>query len=58
MGQMLATIVVQGGERPCLFSQSVCDYICMGLDKTNPSIDEVPDFKVREDLKKVLYLIS
>ena len=53
VGQMLATIIVQGGERPGLFTQSVCDYISMGLDASNPDTEEVPDYTIRNDLKKV-----
>ena len=51
---MLSTIIAQGGERPCLFTQSVCDYMCMGLEASLPSLEEVPDYATKEDLKKVL----
>ncbi len=50
---MLSTIIVQGGERPCLFSKGICDYISKGLNGSNPTIEEVPDHAIRNDLKKV-----
>ena len=53
VGQILATVIVQGGERPCLFTQSVCDYICMGLNACNTEIEEIPDYIIKNDLKKV-----
>lgn len=52
---MLATMIVQGGEQPCLFTKSICDYISMGLDASNPGIEEVPDYTIRDNLKKVKY---
>ena len=57
VGQMLATMIVQGGERPCLFSQAVCDYLSKGLDGSKPTIDEVQDHAIRNDLKKVWYIL-
>ena len=50
VGQMLATMIVQGGKRPCLFV--VCDYLSKGLDGSKPTIDEVQDHAIRNDLKK------
>lgn len=58
VGQMIATIIVQGGERPCLFTQSVCDYFCMGLEASNPGIDEIPDYTIRNDLNTVKYIVN
>ena len=58
VGQMLATMIVQGGERPCFLSQSVCDYICVGLDARNPEIEEIPDYTIKNDLKKVTVVNS
>ena len=55
VGQMLATMIVQGGEQPCLFTKSICDYISMGLDASNPGIEEVPGYTIRDNLKKVKY---
>ena len=55
---MLATMIVQGGERPCLLSQSVCDYVCMGLNASNPKIEEIPDYTIKNDLKKVTVINS
>lgn len=50
---MLATTIVQGGEPPCLFSQAICDYICFGFDESCPTIEEIPDAVVKNDLAKV-----
>ena len=56
VGQMLATMIVQGGERPCLFSQAVCSYLSKCLDGSKPTIDEVQDHAIRNDLRKVWYI--
>jgi hypothetical protein len=56
VGRMLATMVVQGGEFPRLFSTSICQYIQSGFDKSFPAIDEVPDKNVRDSLNKVQYV--
>ena len=43
-------MVVQGGEIPRLFSDSICQYIQSGFDNSFPTIDEVPDKNVRDSL--------
>ncbi len=53
VGRMLATMVVQGGEIPRLFSASICQYIQCGFDNCFPTIDEVPDKTVRDSLNRV-----
>jgi hypothetical protein len=53
VGKMLATMIVQGGELPCIFSPSLCQYIQGGIDNAFPEIDEVADIIVRKSLKKV-----
>ena len=53
IGQMLATIVIQGGEHPRIFSPAICDYIAKGFDFCLPVIEDVPDPVVRDSLKKV-----
>ena len=50
---MLATMIVQGGELPRIFSPSLCQYIQSGFDNAFPEIDEVPDVIVRTSLNKV-----
>ena len=52
VGLMLATIIVQGGKRPCLFSPAVCGCLSKGLDGSKPTIDEVQDHAIRNDLKR------
>ena len=50
---MLATMIVQGGELPRIFSPSLCQYIQGGIDNAFPEIDKVADIIVRKSLKKV-----
>jgi hypothetical protein len=57
LGQMLATMIIQGGQHPRIFSPSICDYIAHGLDKCKPSIEEIYDGTVRNSLKMVPYFI-
>ena len=47
VGQMLAVIIVQGGEAPRIFSPAVCSYISKGSEAFKPDIDEIPDPVVR-----------
>ena len=51
--RMLATAIVQGGEPPRLFSQAICNYICNGFDQTQPTIEEISDATIKNDLHKV-----
>ncbi|XP_046841133.1 uncharacterized protein LOC124435235 [Xenia sp. Carnegie-2017] len=50
---MLATLVVQGGELPRIFSKSVCQYIEAGFGSCTPDIDELPDKNIRDSLLKL-----
>ena len=54
VGKMLATMIVQGGELPRIFSPSMCQYIQRGFDSANPGIDEVPDGNIQKSLKQVI----
>ena len=54
VGLMLSTIIMQGGEPPRIFSPTVCQYISGGLEKCNPTIEEVPNLAVRSSLLKVI----
>ena len=53
VGNMLATLIVQGGEFPRIFSNSVCQYIEADFDGCRPTIEEVPAKNVRDSLFKV-----
>ncbi|XP_028405741.1 uncharacterized protein LOC114528309 [Dendronephthya gigantea] len=53
VGRMLATMIVQGGELPRIFSPSLCQYIQGGFDNASPNIDEVPDATVQKSLKQL-----
>lgn len=53
IGQMLATIIIQGGEHPRIFSPAICSYIAKGLEFCQTGVEEVPDPVVRNSLKEV-----
>lgn len=53
VGKMLATMIVQGGELPRIFSPSICQYIQGGFDNVFPEIEEVPAVIVQKSLKQV-----
>lgn len=57
IGQMLATIIVQGGEYPRVFSPAICNYIAKGLDIHQHEIDieEIPDPVIKKSLKEVVH---
>ena len=54
IGEMFATIIIQGGEHPHIFTPSICNYIAKGLEFCQPHIEEVPDAVVRASFKKVV----
>lgn len=54
IGQMMSTIIVQGGEPPALLSPHVVDYLMTGeMFQVNVTPDDVADVELREALKKV-----
>ncbi|XP_029015587.1 G2/M phase-specific E3 ubiquitin-protein ligase-like isoform X2 [Betta splendens] len=53
IGQMMATIIVQGGESPALLSPLVVGYLLTGHFQFNVTPDDVADMELREALKKV-----
>lgn len=54
IGQMMSTIIVQGGEPPAFLSPLVVDYILTGhMFDIRASPDDVADIELREALKKV-----
>lgn len=53
VGRMLATIIVQGGESPAMFTKSVVDYIVTGdLHKVTCTIDDIPDAEIRTTVQQ------
>ncbi len=58
IGVMLATLIVQGGELPHIFSNYVCQYIEAGFDGCRPAIEEVPEKNVRDFLSKVCHCLT
>ena len=59
LGELLSASVTQGGSGVHLFNPSVYNYIC-GIDAADikPSIEEIPDFEVRELLDQVCMIVS
>ncbi|MGH0134563.1 UNVERIFIED_CONTAM: hypothetical protein FKN15_023307 [Acipenser sinensis] len=56
IGQMMSTILVQGGEPHAFLARCVVDYILTGdVMKVCVNTDYIPDTLLRESLKKVLY---
>ncbi|KAK0138681.1 G2/M phase-specific E3 ubiquitin-protein ligase [Merluccius polli] len=54
IGQMMSTIIVQGGEPPALLSPLVVDYLLTGsIFQLKVTPDDVADMVLREALKKV-----
>ncbi|KAL0969895.1 hypothetical protein UPYG_G00234150 [Umbra pygmaea] len=54
VGQMMSTIIVQGGEPPVLLSPLVVDYLLTGnIFHVNVTPDDVADMELREALNKV-----
>ena len=54
VGKTLATMILQGGELPHIFSPSMRQYIQRGFDSANPGIDELPDENIQKSLKQVI----
>lgn len=56
IGQMMSTIIVQGGEPPALLSPHVVDYIMTGdILQMHVSPDDVSDTELRENLKRLFF---
>nr|XP_033488754.1 uncharacterized protein LOC117260782 [Epinephelus lanceolatus] len=54
IGQMMSSIIVQGGEPSALLSPLVVDYFLTGNSfQVNVTPDDIADMALREDLKKV-----
>ncbi|XP_060755381.1 uncharacterized protein LOC132866592 [Neoarius graeffei] len=54
IGQMLATIIVQGGQAPSFFAPSMVDYILSGdMRQTQVHLEDIPEVDVRESLRKI-----
>ncbi|KAL3875460.1 hypothetical protein ACJMK2_033407 [Sinanodonta woodiana] len=53
VGRMIATIVMQGGEPPSLFSPLITQCILKDAISTEPDVDDIPDLIVRESLRLI-----
>ena len=49
---MLLMPIVHGGPAPCLFTNTVADFILYRLQKTKPTVEDVPDADVRAKLQR------
>ena len=53
VGVVLAMSIVHGGPAPSFFTAAVADFLLYGIDKTYPTVKDVPDTEVRVKLEKV-----
>ena len=50
---MIAICLVHGGQPPVCFAAAVTDYFVYDEIRSEPSLDEIPDYTVRHKLGKV-----
>ena len=53
VGQMIATILVQGGEPPACFAKAVSDLLIFRDIRSSVCIEDVPDYAIQTSLKQV-----
>ena len=53
VGKMIATCLVQGGQLSVCFAAAVADYLVFDEIKSEPSLNDIPDYTVRNKLEKV-----
>ena len=53
VGKMIATCLVQGGQPPVCFAAAIADYLVYDEIRGETSLNDIPDFTVRQKLKKV-----
>ncbi|XP_028408712.1 G2/M phase-specific E3 ubiquitin-protein ligase-like [Dendronephthya gigantea] len=53
-GRAFATVLIFGGDPPCVLSKSIYGYMTVGYDNTQPSIDEIPYSSDRENLSRLM----
>lgn len=53
IGKLMALSIVHGGPSPSFFSECVVDYIFSGMAAVVPSIDDIPDFSIRQQVEMV-----
>ena len=53
IGKLIATCLVQGGQPPVCFAGAVADYLVYNEIKCQPCLDDIPDYTVQQNLKKV-----
>ena len=53
VGVIIALSLLHGGPAPKFFSSAVADYIIYGVKKVNATIDDVPNYTIKQSLQKV-----
>ena len=54
IGKMIAACIIQGGEAPACFAHAVADYLVIDRVVSPVCLDDIPEYEVRECLKKVI----
>lgn len=57
IGKLITTSLVQGGQPPVCFSAAVAEFLVYDEITSNPCLEDISDYDVREKLKKVNTLI-
>lgn len=53
IGKLMATSLVQGGQPPVCFCGAVADYLIYDEIRCDPCLDDIPEYTVRQKLRKV-----
>ena len=53
VGKMLASCLVQGGQPPVCFAHAVADYLVYDQVRSNPCIEDIPDYEVQQFMLQV-----
>ena len=53
IGKMISTSIVQGGQPPLCFSRAAADFIVFDKVISTPCLEDIPDYEIREHLKRV-----
>ena len=55
VGKMITTSLLQGGQPPVCFAAPIANYLIFSEIRCSPSLDDIPDYTLRQTLEKVLY---
>ena len=53
VGRIMAVSLVHGGPSPAFLSGTLFDAIAQGIDRANPTIKDIPDITLRQQLEDV-----